>query len=190
MFSDPAIPDRAMAMKNNEGHLVISAFEERIEGLALLGVDEIIIACVTAHLYLDKLNNKSKKRITDIVKLLNSELDKQRDKCLILSSMAVYDNQVINHPNAIYPAKEDVQLVQEFIFKIKLSCNKRIHDQFIDLVYGLSIKYQTKSIAFACTELHLSNVFIKEHALELPFNIIDPLEIAANYIIQNNIRKD
>lgn len=189
MISDPIIPDRAKAMKNNKAHLVISSFEEKIKGLVSLGVDEIIIACVTAHLYLDKLNDESKKRITDIVKLLYSELDKQPEKSLILSSMAVYDNQVVSHSKAIYPSREDVQCVQDFIFKIKLNCSTEILNGFIQLVNGLSLKYQTKSIIFACTELHLANVFIKNHLLELSYNIIDPLEIAANHIIQHNIPK-
>jgi aspartate racemase len=189
MISDPIILDRAEAIKNNKAHLVISSFEEKIEGLTLLGVNEIIIVCVTAHLYLDRLNTKSKKRITDIVKLLYSELDKQLEQSLILSSMAVYDNQVISHPKAIYPSQDDVQLVQDFILKIKLNYSSDLFSSFIQLVGGLSLKYQTKSIVFACTELHLANVFVKNHSLELSYNIIDPLEIAANYIIQNNIPK-
>lgn len=186
MISDPIIPDRARAMQNNKAHLVISSFEEKIEGLVSLGVDEVIIACVTAHLYFDKLNDKSKKKITDLVKLLYGELDKQPEKSLILSSMAVYDNQVINHGKAIYPSSDDVRLVQDFIFKIKLDCSNEIFDGFIQLVNNLSLKYQTKSIVFACTELHLVNAYIKNHSLKLPINIIDPLEIAGNYIIQKS----
>lgn len=189
MISDPVIPDRAKAIKDNQAYLVISSFEEKIKGLASLGVDEIIIACITAHLYLDRLNGESKKRITDIVKLLYSELDKQPERCLILSSMAVYDNQVISHSKAIYPSRDDAQFIQDYIIKMKLNCGRNILNNFIQLVDDLSLKYHTKSIVFACTELHIVNMFLKNHSLEMSYNVIDPLEIAANYIIQSNILK-
>jgi len=186
MMSDPTIPDRAQAFKNKNTKWVITLLEEKIKSLKQLGADEIMIACITAHLYVNKLKEESKKKLIDIVELLYTELDHCHGKHLILSSKAVYDYQVIHHPNADYPSEEDVKLVQDFIFKIKFAANTVVFNQFIQLVNQLVLKYKLNSVIFACTELHLVNVFIKNQALKLPYRIMDPLEIAANYIIKNN----
>ncbi|HVE43610.1 MAG TPA: aspartate/glutamate racemase family protein [Gammaproteobacteria bacterium] len=183
MISDPIIPDRTKALKESKPDLVITSFEEKIEGLLTLGAKEIMIACITAHLYLDKLSDKARQHIVSIPQLLYGKLNESPGKNLILSSMATYENRVVNHPNSIYPSLEDIHLVQDYIFKIKLTQDKSIFHDFIQLINQLADKYHAESLIFACTELHLVNAFIQDSGITVPYRVVDPLEIVADYII-------
>ncbi|MBV9575435.1 MAG: aspartate/glutamate racemase family protein [Gammaproteobacteria bacterium] len=187
MISDPIIPDRAKAIKDNNEQLIVSVFEEKINALSQLGANEIILTCITAHLYLDKLKNSTRKKLINMMKLLYEVLDLQQTECLLLSSMAVFEHQMIKHHKVIYPVIRDVQLLQNYILKIKLNYNADIFNHIKNLIDNMVLKYHVNSVVFACTELHLLNDFLKNCSLVLPYKIIDPLDLVANYIIQKYI---
>ena len=190
MISDPLIPDRAKAFKEQKMHAVISFFEKNTQDLMMMGANEILIACITAHLYIDKLNVNLKKSITDIVKLLYDELDKINTRSLILSSRATYENRIIDHTCAHYPSMSEIQLIQTYVCKIKVSYSYHVFSDFISYINTLILKYHVDYVILACTELHLIRVFLEKHSLKLACRMIDPLEISANYIIQKSLVKE
>lgn len=183
IVSDPNIPDRTSAIKNNKHTDIIRAIENKIILLNKIGVSHIIVACITAHLYLDMIQKEVKTKVINLVDLLNKTLDQQHYRSLLLSSRGSYDLNIIQHPNVIYPESKDADVINQLIYKIKLHNSKKEFLEFIDFSLMLAEKYQTESLLFGCTELHLVHSFIQQYEISLPYAILDPLEISARALV-------
>ncbi len=188
LISDPAIPDRAKSLKDQaQTNEVIQELIEKIDGLIKLGSSEIIIACITAHLYLKLLPLHIQDKVTSMLDLLYKEIETQNGRCLILSSLAVRSNNIINHSRVQYLADEDAEMIQEYIFKIKLGGSDKLYAELMGNIVKIAPKYKVTTVIFACTELHMLKVWLKSSNISLQFNIIDSLELLANYIIKKQI---
>lgn len=183
LFSDPTIPDRTSALQNKNLHVIAKILEQKLESLNKLGISHIIIACLTAHLFLSVIKNEAKKKVINLMELLNKTLDQQHYPSLMLSSKGSYELTIIKHPNIIYPELKDAERINQLIYQIKLQKNKKQFLEFIDFSLHLAEKYHVESLVFGCTELHLVHTFIKQQNINFPYIILDPLEISAQALI-------
>ena len=58
--------------------------------------------------------------------------------------------------------------------------------QFLELTEELAQNYTVQTIVFSCTELHIVNDLLNKSALKTSYTLLDPLEIAAEYIINKH----
>src|SRR5437016_4735216 len=80
LVSDPTIPDRTKAINEQHSNAkqyqqVINALTRKLDELLNLGVDDMAIACVTAHHFLDKLPESLGSRITSLLDIAYEKLD-------------------------------------------------------------------------------------------------------------------
>lgn len=183
LLSDPTIPDRTTAIKNNKQSDIANILEQKIVMLNAMGVTHIVIACMTAHLYLDMIKKEVKTKVINLLELLNKTLDQQHYPSLLLSSRGSYELNILKHPNILYPDSTDADTINKLIYKIKLHNSKNELLEFIDFSTVLAEKYQVESMLFGCTELHLVHTFIQQYEISLPYDILDPLEISAHALV-------
>jgi aspartate racemase len=188
LFSDSSIPNRMQALKNGMHSHVISKFDEIILKLIDLHVTQVIICCVTAHIYVDQLCSKAQSVVVSLVDMLKNEMTNNNGKSLVVSSPAVKEFNLINHDKTIYPDNNDSRCIKEFIQKIKTDCSSEVCYDFFLYTNELAIKYDVSSLIFACTELHVLHSIIKDRKWPLQYKILDPLDLAAKYIRVNHQR--
>lgn len=186
LVSDPSLPDRAKSLDTDEEQNVIHMLEQAINKLSQFGADEIMIACITAHLYLKKIVVPSRVKMINMIDLLYQAIEKTPATSLALSSYAIRKYRMIDHFMVQYLEENDAKKIQEYIYRSKLKNDENIWYDLIDVCVQLSYKYHIDSLIFACTELHMLNKFIKSRSIALPFKIIDPLELATQYIINRS----
>jgi len=183
LISDPKAPNRLVSYQQYQFADLRDYLHSTIAKLTSFKVDKIIVCCIVAHACLPLLEADSKEKMVDLLDLFQSTLKQQKKKVLLFSTLMLHELQLIRDPNIIYLRESDARLVHVSIYKIKAAPNTIEITSFIRMIERMLREYNLDTIALACSDLHMINRYIKQHKLLITFNIIDILDVAADYIL-------
>jgi len=183
LVSDPLAPDRAASFENDDFASLQHYLEETIERLNAFGVDQIIVCCLVAHACLDRMGAAHRRNVVSITRLLDEAIKSAREKPLLLSTTMFYELNLLDEANILRVSLAELAQVYAFIGRLKVSADERNFIECIAHMESLARKYRTQTIALACSELHLVNRFIEDHGISVSFNVIDAIELAADYVL-------
>lgn len=185
LVSDPLAPDRYQSFTNDNFRVLTQYIENAITNLQVFNVNKIMICCFVAHACLKNIDPALLGNVISLTALLNETVAKLEHKPILLSTSMMYELQLINRDHVIYLNQEHITRVNQYIYKLKTSNNARDFVEFIHLIEELLSRYQTNSVALACSDLHMVNRFIKQNHLKISFDVIDAMDIAAAYILHD-----
>lgn len=185
MVSDSQAPDRLQSYTNDNFFTLKNYLEETITKLHLFGVNKIMICCLVAHACLSKMPHALTRNIISMTDLLEEKITEVNKKAILLSTGMFYELNLLNKVNIIYIEDNEINKINLFIYKLKTSNDHNDYFEFIDFVENLLNKHQCNSVVFACSDLHLINRFIRSNKLQISFEIIDAMDLASSYILNN-----
>jgi aspartate racemase len=181
LYSDPTFPDRTDAILGGSDEVLISLLVKSLESLCQLGVSKIVIACITMHYFLPQVPVPLRKRVISLIDLILEEVSNTEKPHLLLCTKGAQKAGIFQkhkqwklvEPYILFPSEDDQNLLQTYIYQIKINCNK---DSIVDYLDNLADKYEVDSLVAGCTELHL----LKKHLMNLKYSekgyhFVDPL---------------
>src|SRR5438552_6897488 len=148
LYSDPTIPDRTDAIISGTEDIVFECLVKALETLYQLGVNKVVIACVTMHYFLPRLPTHLRQRVISLVDLIIDEVSMTDERYLLLCTSGW---QLIG-PQVVLPNDDDQHFIQDLIHQ-KIKTNPS-DDSLLQCFDALSRKYQIHSF-IAGTEIHL-----------------------------------
>lgn len=185
LSSDSLAPDRWHSFTNDNFRVLSKYIEKCILKLQTYGVTKIMICCLVAHACLININKEFTNHIVSMIDLLNNSINQKKSKMLLLATPMFYQANLITNSNVLQLELNDLDTLTDFLKKIKISNERTIFEEAIKFIEKMMEKYQVKTMLLACSELHLINRFIKTQNISFPYYIIDAMDLAANYIIED-----
>lgn len=183
LISDANAPNRLQSYQQDNFEILKQYLIENVIQLNSYNVNKIMICCLVAHACLKTFPSELSPSIINIVSLLDQEITQDNQKTILLSTPMFYELSLLENKNIIYLDSTELQQINFYIHQMKISGAKSIHELFISFIKTLLKKYNANSISLACSDLHLIHRFIMDEKIPIKFNIIDAVELAANYII-------
>ncbi|MBD2309510.1 amino acid racemase [Chroococcidiopsis sp. FACHB-1243] len=187
LYSDPTIPDRTEAIANGLDDLLLNDLITVLETLYLLGVDKIVIPCITIHYFLPKVPLILREKIVSLVDLILEEVLNRQEHQLLLCTQGTLNACIFQQhrlwkwaePYIIVPQAEHKQ-IHNLIYQIK---KEGIQKSALAFLNTLLNKYEVNSFIAGCTEFHLLAKYLIQHNARY-YRVVDPL-----LIIATNLRK-
>ena len=177
LYSDPTIPDRTEAIRQGTPGPVVDRLEHALAELARLGVDRVVVPCVTAHHFLPQVRPDLRALVVSLVDLALESVvaagvphllfctDGTRQAGIFQSSPGWPDAE----PLVVLPAVDDQHAVHELLYRVKQG---DVGEDRIADVDRLLDAYAVDGLIAGCTEMHL---LTKQLAARGGYRIADPL---------------
>jgi aspartate racemase len=188
LLSDPSVPDRTTAIKTGQLQEVIHDLERLLTELMKIEVDQIAIACVTAHFFLPYLDLpvSIRSRIISLISIVRDSLRPDQGKYLLLRTNGTKDARIFeDHPGwnevssrVTVPDDKDQEAIHcDYLYQVK---KRSVSADDLKLLEHLKQKYQVDGFIAGCTEVHLHT----RDLLASGIRVIDPLYILAQRIAE------
>ena len=153
------MPSRVMAYLYNEKvDELINEMTESLNNLSKSGANRIILACMTSHLFLPKIYEKSpdlKDKILNLIENCAKRINDDRIKQVyLLGSEGTIDSKIFQNELEKYgiicntPTKDDYQILRDVIEAVKQNkYTNEIKEKFLSLVN------RSDYVILGCTEL-------------------------------------
>ncbi|MGL5924768.1 aspartate/glutamate racemase family protein [Chroococcidiopsis sp.] len=182
LYSDPTIPDRTEAIASGLDELLLNDLIAVLETLYLLGVDKIVIPCITIHYFLPKVPSILRDKIVSLVELILEEVLNRQERQLLLCTKGTLNAGIFQQhklwkwvkPYIIIPQAEYEQ-IHHLIYQIK---KEGIQKSTLVFLNTLLKKYEVNSFIAGCTEFHLLTKYLIQHDARY-YRVVDPLLIMA-----------
>lgn len=185
LTSDSLAPDRKLSLQNDQFSSLTDYLRDSIKKLEAFQPEKIIICCLVAHHCIALLDVSTKYKIINIVDLVCHRLHAENEKFLLLASPMMYHLNLISAENLVLPEKNDISKIDSLIQNLKVSGGDAVKDAYLGLLEELSLKYNIESFVLACSDLHLANKSMMSQQIKLPYKLIDSLDLAARYIVND-----
>lgn len=159
IYNKASIPDRTSAIKSGQDAEVTHSLQEAYNRLADAGADYVVMACNTAHYFIDKLDLRPS---SQFVNMLDETVDYLKNKGFKkVGLMAtegtiqskVYKNKLsANQIETVVPSEKNQKLLMEFIYK-QIKAGKKPDDEIFNLVSQELMSQNVQAIIIGCTEL-------------------------------------
>lgn len=185
LYSDPTIPDRTEALASGLDDMLLDDLITVLETLYLLGVDKIVIPCITIHSFLAKVPPRLRDKILSLIDVILEEVLSRQERQLLLCTTGTLNAAIFQQhrlwkwaePYIIIPQAEHQQ-IHALIYQIK---KKGIQKSALVFLNTLLKKYEVNSFITGCTEFHLLTKYLIQHDAR-HYRVIDPLLIMATDI--------
>lgn len=191
LISDPTVPDRTSTIRERDINptqyrAVLNALTCRLDDLVKLGVDQIAIACITAHHFLGELEEPLKSRVTSLLDIIFTELALSAKRYLLLRTTGTAETQIFERYPSWNQVSDRVELLDagdqatlhwNCLYRIK---ERGTNAEDLELLQVLKNKYPVDGFIAGCTEVHL----LTKSLLDADIPVIDPLLILAQKIAQ------
>ena len=185
LYSDPTIPDRTEAICNGTKEVLLDRFVKALETLCRLGVDKIVIACVTIHYLLPTVPLSLRQKVISLVDLIIDEILTTHESHLLLCTSGTRKAQLFQNqerwsliePQVVLMNDGDQRRWQDLIQK-EIKAN-HIPDSLLSCFDELSEKYRVDSFIAGCTEIHLLVRRLTGRGREARYRFVDPLMTVA-----------
>jgi aspartate racemase len=191
LISDPTVPDRTTAIKERDINAaqyraVVNALTCKLDDLLKLGVDQIAIACITAHHFLGELEESLKSHVTSLLEIVFAELALSAKRYLLLRTIGTAETQIferypgwdkVSHRVEVLDADDQATLHWNCLYRIK---ERGANAEDLKLLRMLKDKYPVDGFIAGCTEVHL----LTKRLQDADILVIDPLLILAQKIAQ------
>lgn len=179
LYSDPSIPDRTEAIARGDDDLIVAALSAALERLTALGVDAVVIACVTAHHFLPRLPARLRARVLSLIDVTFMELAERAEPHLLICTTGTRAARIFERHERwpvlgrwfIHPGDDDQRRIHQAIYRIK---QDGVVGPAADFFEELRGRYGAAGLLAACTELHLVIRHARRHGRGEHW-MIDPL---------------
>jgi aspartate racemase len=187
LYSDPKIPDRTEAIVTGSDEVLINCFIEALERLYFLGVNKIVIPCITIHHFLPRVPLILREKVISLVDLILEEVLKSKERHLLLCTTGTLKAGIFQQHSLwslaeqyIIIPHEEQNKIHHFIYQIKKEAIKESAIPFIDTLLK---KYEVNSFIAGCTEIHLLTKYLIQHD-DQNYRVVDPLLIMAKELLR------
>jgi aspartate racemase len=182
LYSDPTIPDRTEAIASGLDDLLLGDLIAALEALYLLGVNKIVIPCITIHYFLSQVPTILRNKVISLVDLILEEVLNRQERQLLLCTTGALNAGIFQQhslwkwvePYIIIPQAEHNQ-IHGLIYQIKKA---GIQESTLLFLNTLLKKYEVNSFIAGCTEFHLLTKYLIQHN-DRHYRVVDPLLIMA-----------
>ena len=187
LFTNPAIPDRTESLSANDGTAFAEAAGESAQELEKAGADIIVMACMTAHSRLTRIQSKTNVHILNGIPLVHTALTMHFPKAkvgLLATAGSIRSGIYTNNSpriNWILPKPETQALVTDAIYKIKAG-HIGIGAKILQKAIRAHKEHGASVFILGCTELGLLYADLQEQNVA----VIDPMRLMANQIVLLN----
>jgi len=160
--SDPAVPDRTAAVLGGPAaaERVIAALAARLRGLLNGGADRVVVACFTAHHFLDGVDADLRRPVLSLVDRAMAEAHTAPGRLLLLATNGTRAARVFERAphwpsvaeRVVWPEPDDQDRVHRMIYELKRGGS---HSAAVTEVGALTRRYGCTGVVLGCTELHL-----------------------------------
>ena len=185
LYNDPSIPDRTKSVTDGNLDRLVGAITNALKTLEDLGVSEIFIPCNTSFVGYAHYEHAVgcqvyhlPHRTLDVI----AEND-NRGQVLLLATKGSYLAHVYKHHHSIevlYPDDAQQKVVMSLIYDVVKSARPHAKDDILGLLDPVMSDMRVPVI-LGCTELSMLANDFRSRWPEVTF--IDPLEIAATYVV-------
>ncbi len=187
MVSDPNMPDRTEAFLNGSTSVLVDRLVEQLRDLKQLGVDNVVLCCVTLHYTLPHIPPELRRSIVSLIDVALAQVIDRRERQLLLCSTgtraaAIFESHDLWREASDYivsPDEDDQKLVHELLYEYKQPGDVALIAPKIE---SLLARYGAESFIAGCTELHLFTRRLRETNSTIKF--VDPLITIAERFIQ------
>jgi len=193
LYSDPTFPDRTETLIAGFDDLLLEPLVEALRQLERLGVNRIVICCVTLHHLLPRVPHSLRSRIWSLIDVVFEQVIESGQRHLLLCTKGTrqlgifqfHQQWAAAHELLVLPDEDDQQLIHGLIYQIKKNDDV---DRLIPIINTLLSKYAVNSFIAGCTEIHL----LAKHFQSAPREVrergcIDPLIIIAREVTKESI---
>lgn len=170
LHSDPTVPDRSQAIAQGREQEVVDALERGLRCLVHAGATRTIVACMTAHHFLDRIAPELRANVVSLVDIVVRTLavsDHRRHLMLASSgsrASLLYEraaNWDLAAAKVVMPQPADQQLIHELVYLVKRA-DLAAEETVLRTVDELLIRYGCTGIVLGCTEFHLCSRQLKK----------------------------
>lgn len=181
LMSDPTFPDRTQSVLDGESDAITSRLEQSVRQLLDQGCSHVVVACITAHHFLEQLSPTVRSRIISLLDVLFEELLDSQTPHVLLCTNGTRRARILQRdlrwteaaPNVVLLDDQDQVATHELIYRIKVNQSGSCPDEFLQY---LAVKYGTTSFVAGCTEVHLLNKqLVNRGSHDARYRFIDPL---------------
>lgn len=184
IINDPGIPDRTNYILG-KGPSPIPKLNENLTKLKKAGADAVVIPCMTAHTFIDELQDECHLPIINAIDLVNSKVKKsysQVKKIGIMATTGSVTSRVFNRfvqTELVYPTNAMQNVLMDSIYDIKAGKNLNEVRELLKPVVQELIINGAEAIVAGCTELSL---VLNENDAKIP--ILDPINMLAEKVVK------
>ena len=186
LFSDPSMPDRTEAFLNGSVSVLVDRLVEQLMDLKHLGIDKIVLCCVTLHYTLPHLPLELRRSIVSLIDVALAQVIDSKQRQLLLCSTgtrraAIFESHDLWGEASNYivsPDEHDQKLIHEWLYLYKQPGDVTLIAPQIET---LLTRYEAESFIAGCTELHLFTRRLRETNSAMKF--VDPLITIAEQFI-------
>ena len=182
--NNPKIPDRTRAIEEKTV-APVAPMVSTGQGLVELGADFLVIPCVTAHFFYEKIQSALSVPLLNIVEeTANFCAKKKITKVGVLATSGtcqtrIFDIEMKKHSiETIYPDDKEQEMVMHIIYDL-IKAGKDVNKELFKSCLGNFKKKGTDAVILGCTELPL----VLEHG-DFDTRFIDVLDVLAKAIVK------
>lgn len=186
LFSDPSMPDRTEAFLHGSTSVLVDRLVEQLIDLKDLGVDQIVLCCVTLHYTLPHVPLELRRSIISLIDVALAQVIDRKQRQLLLCSTgtraaAIFESHDLWGEASSYivsPDEDDQKQVHEWLYRYKKPGDVSL---IVPEIESLLARYDAESFIAGCTELHTFTRHLRETNSAMKF--VDPLIIIAERFI-------
>jgi aspartate racemase len=189
LYSDPTFPDRTDAFMSGNDTPLLEKLIDVITRLDRLGVEKVLICCMTIHYLVPRLPEALRSKIiSPLDEIFESVEQSPKESLLICSTGTRKLNLFESHPKwtklgqrILLPSEKDQESIhRDLIYPMKL--NQELSDSFPVLDSVLK-KYKVDSFIAGCSEIHmLAKSFLASKEYGAFYSCIDPFATIARRV--------
>ena len=186
MYSDPTFPDRTEALLSGDSDELMKRLISSLRALSYLGATQLVVCCMTAHSFLERLPPDLNTRLISLVDVMFEELLQSPQKRLLICTKGTRESGLFqNHEHwaatqeyIVLPDEHDQELIHhELLYQIK---KRRNVDELAPIIKNLLAKYRVDSFISGCTEMHImARRLVFTNGDRSSSHTIDPLSVIA-----------
>lgn len=186
MYSDPTFPDRTEALLSGDHTELMERLTSSLRALSFLGAKQIVVCCVTAHAFLERLPPDLNTRFVSLIDVMFEEIIRSPQKRLLICTKGTRESGLFqNHEHwpatqeyIVLPDEQDQELIHhELLYQIK---KRRNVYELVPTLKNLLAKYRVDSFISGCTEMHIiARRLVFTNGDRNKNHTIDPLSIIA-----------
>ena len=189
LYSDPTFPDRTDAFMSGNDRPVLEKLTDVIARLDRLGVEKVVICCMTIHYLVPRLPEALRSKIVSPLDEIFESVEQSAKESLLICSTGTRKLRLFeSHPKwaklgqkILLPSETDQELIhRDLIYPMKL--NPDLSDSFPVLDSVLK-KYKVDSFIAGCSEIHmLAKHFLASKEYGSFYSCVDPFMTIARRV--------
>ncbi|WP_406726987.1 aspartate/glutamate racemase family protein [Streptomyces sp. GD-15H] len=177
--SDPAFPDRTEAIRAGAEAEFLARMRRRLTALTRLGATRTVVACVTAHHFLELLPAAERERVISLVDVLLDELAAvgPGERLLLVATHGTREARVLERSvrwpeveqRVVLPGPDAQHTVHRLLYRLK---REPVSEELAGCFLALADEHGCQGLIAGCTEAHLLTRWLRGR--DGP-RIVDPL---------------